>query len=103
MQEAQKGAIINEVRMSGWLSMNVEYQYTKNGKAMLKTELTAPQGKKEPMVLGVTMWVNGSVNEEAVREAQTFKQGDDVVITGKITIAKYQYRVYVSIEAMSIQ
>lgn len=103
MGEAEKQGQINHIRISGKLITDVTESRVPTGKSILKSRLAVYQGdKKERMFLDVGVWCD-SVPYEQKRAMLMLKADSDVVVTGKLTMRTYSGRVYVGIDATSIE
>ena len=103
MQEAEKSGQINRLQISGNLLADVSDTMTSTSKRILKTRLMAHQReKKESMYLDVTVWAS-DLSEEQIAALCAWKQGNSVVVTGKLTYRTWNGRVYLGIDATVIE
>src|SRR6266852_3156565 len=89
--ETLDGAI-NRLQLSGRLLSTPEVRDFVSGARAVKVLFTFPQrGRKaRPGVVDVLMWIDANgKNAEAVQQALPFKQGDEAVINGKISLNYY--------------
>lgn len=100
MHEAERLGQINKLVISGSLLADVTDTMTSTGKRILKTRLVVHQGK-EPLYMDVTVWTN-ELTDEQIAALCAWKQGDSVVVTGKLNVRTWNGRVYVGIDASAI-
>lgn len=101
MHEAEKQGQVNCLQISGNLLSDVSDTMTSTGKRILKTRLIAHQSK-EPMYIDVTIWAS-DLSEEQIAAFCAWKQGNSVVVTGKLNMRTWNGRVYLGIDASSIE
>ena len=95
-----KDRTVNNLEISGWLFSPVEQANTVKGQAYLKTKLMTAHDK--PLV-DIKLWINKNTNPVHVQEALGHKEGDNVVVTGELEVWTFNGRVYVGVNARSIE
>jgi len=104
ISEAEKLGQVNWLVLSGWLKLDVTEQVTRTGKHPLKSRLAVlkPGRGEVVMYLDITCWAD-TLSEEARAHWLSFKKGDCVVVTGELEINEWQGRIYVGVNAHSIE
>jgi len=104
ISEAEKQGQVNQLVLSGWLTRDLAEQVTRTGKHPLKSRLAARKpGRGEVMMyLDITVWAD-TLSEEVKAHWLSFKKGNCVVVTGELEISEWNGRMYVGVNAHSIE